>query len=199
MDFNQYGRAGKKRLITAFRTPPKSPFEQKTSQLGRHLRFSQPTTKTATSLGLYLFLTATSQSRDLTDLMPSLRRRKKIPITQVGNSEPRRTLAFVCCEKLVSGRPALLVAPRPIISIDRPRAPAVAAQPPPPQASDSQPWKELLVLYPQWRCLLSRRHRLRPVLAPSRRLPGRGRAGGSGSGRARGAGGTGRATTERDE
>ena len=103
--------------------------------------------------------------------MPSLRRRKKIPITQVGNSEPRKTLAFVCCEKLVSGRPALLVVPRPIISIDRPRAPAVAAQPPPPQASDSQPGKELLVLYPQWRCLLSRRHRLRPVLVPSRRLP----------------------------
>ena len=118
-----------------------------------------------------MFLTATSQSRDLTDPMPSLRRRKKIPITQVGNSEPRKTLAFVCCEKLVSGRPALLVAPRPIISIDRPRAPAVAAQPPPPQASDSQPGKELLVLYPQWRCLLSRRHRLRPVLVPSRRLP----------------------------
>ena len=27
------------------------------------------------------------------------------------------------------------------------------------------------MLYPQWRCLLSRRHRLRPVLVPSRRLP----------------------------
>ena len=27
------------------------------------------------------------------------------------------------------------------------------------------------MLYPQWRCLLSRRHRLRPVRVPSRRLP----------------------------